>query len=330
MCPRILHLAPILSLVFTLNAHSQEPPTKVGVLIPLTQDFARYGEKIRAGIENSKTPNFTYVYEDEGCQPAKAITSYKKLTSFDRVKYLLGPYCGSPQTAIAPLLKAAKQVAVLGASAPRSVFDSSGGRMFSTQHSIEEESIFNANKMHALGAKKVVLVFFENDFSRAHEKAFRETFPGEVLDTLAYTSQDISALKAVALRIKTLAPDSLYVPDAFPLMRGLIKELHQIGLGDKKVFSVYSAQSEDVLGSVGSQGEGLFYSYPAIGEHEALAYFPQLATKILEKAITQCGSADDTCVMASLKKDNRFDKYGVLEGAFVFKTIKDGKFVEVE
>jgi hypothetical protein len=65
---------------------------------------------------------------------------------------------------------------------------------------------FNAQEAYRLGARKVVIVFDENDFSRAHEDAFRKTFKGEVLNTLAYSSPDGSSLREIATRIKQLAP----------------------------------------------------------------------------------------------------------------------------
>lgn len=302
-----------------------EAAVKIGVILPLSGDFARYGAIVRKGIESIPQGNIEYIYEDEGCNAAKAITAFKKLSSTQGINYFLGPCCGSPQTAVAPLIKAGRQLAMMGGAAPREVFAASGGRMFSTQHSLEQESAFNAAEAYRLGARKVVLVFFENDFSRTHEKAFRSHFKGQVLETLAYSSNDVSTLKAVALRIKKLNPDSLYVPDALPLMQGLLKELHTIGIGDKKVFSVYSAQSNDVLKAIGQYGEGLIYSYPDIGAKDALQHFPRLAAKILAEAVTGCKESVD-CAISNLHSKYKFDQYGVLEGQLKLKTVKGGSF----
>jgi len=316
-------------LVFSPSAISAPAKQKIGVIIPMTGAFARYGTRIRQGIEKVPAENFKFVYEDEGCNARSAVTAHRKLSSVDSVRLFLGPWCGSPQAAVAPLLKSRRQIAILGASAPRSVFKTSGGRMFSVQHSIEEESVFNANEVYRMGTRKIVLVFFENYFSRAHEKSFGETFKGEVLETFAYTSQDISTLKAIVLRIKRLNPDSLYVPDALPLMHGLVKELKQVGLGDRRIFSVYSAQSEDVLTALGKDGEGLTYSYPKIGEKTALLHFSELATRLLVDVASRCSDSDE-CILRVLKDNYNFDEYGVLEGELGLKQIKNGKFTWIE
>lgn len=309
-------------------ARAEDSSSRIGVILPLTGPFTRYGERIRKGLAESELANYKLLLEDEGCDPKVAITAYKKLSELDNVQLFLGPWCGSPQSAVAPLIKSKQQLAVLGSSAPREVFTLSGGRMFSSQHTIEEESAFMAAQVHRLGFEKVAIVFFDNQFSRAHEKAFREHFAGKVIETFAYTSQDISELKSVALRIRQLGVEALYVPDAFPLMGGFTKELSQQGLGSLPVFSVYSSQSGDVLTAMGKAGEGFIYSYPDIGTQDALDYFPGLAAKMLGAAVTACGS-DVACAKEFLTTHYHFTKDGVLEGKLKLKTVHDGVFQDL-
>lgn len=302
-----------------------ENPAKIGVILPLSGAFSRYGEQIRNGIESSQMKSFALMYEDEGCDPKRAVTAYKKLSELDGISVFLGPWCGSPQMALAPLIRARKQLAVMGSSAPKDVFHLSGQRMFSSQHTIEDESTYLAHAAYRLGARNVAIIFFDNQFSRAHEKAFRETFKGSVAETFAYSSQDISELKAIAVRLRSLGINALYVPDAFPLMGGLLKELHTQGLGKLPIFSVYSAQSDDVLTTVGGYGEGLIYSYPDIGDKNALDYFPSLASQMLAAVVKACGT-DAECGKKYLLANYKFSSDGVVEGAIALKTIHNGQF----
>ena len=298
---------------------------KAGVVVPLSGDFARYGNRIKDGILQAKTTHLDLVYDDEGCDPAKAISAYHKQTSIDRVRYFLGPWCGSPQTAMAPMIRSGRQLAIMGSSAPLGVYELSGGRMFCTQHSIEQESTFMAQTMNNMGIKRTAVIFLENQFSRAHEKAFRSAFAGQVLETYAYTSPDMATIKAITLQIRKLNLDGLYLPDAFPLMQGFMKEIRSQGMQDLKVFSVYSAQSEDVLKALGKDGEGLIYSYPDIGDKNALEYFPAMAAKILDEVISACGD-DVECAIKALRTNYKFDQQGVLEGGLILKTIRQGRF----
>lgn len=314
----------LLLIPFVLDAQE----TKVGVIVPLSGNFAKYGDKIREGIAKFSNLNISYLYEDEGCDPKKAMTSYIKLTNVDKVKLFSGPWCGSPQSVVAPLLKKNKQFSIIGGSASKDLYERSGKRFFSTQHSIEEESVFNAKKIYDLGAKKIVIVFFENEFSRAHEKAFRSEYKGKVLDTITYSYTDPSIFKSVALKIRKLNPDSVYFPDASPLLDGMLKEIKAIGLNDLKLFSVYSAQFDSVLTAVGEYGEGLIYSHPDIGEDNAVTHFSSLASKIISNLSSNCKTIDDKCVFDYLKNNYNFNSNGVLEGKLILKTIKNGKYVK--
>ncbi len=299
---------------------------KIGVILPMTGDFARYGKTVRQGLESTKLSPFKYVYEDEGCNPRAAVSAFHKLYSFDKAKVFVGPWCGSPQIAVASLLAQVDGLAILGSSAPERVHQLSSGRMFAVQPSIEMESTFNAKEAYRLGARKVVVVFLENDFSRAHEEAFRGAFQGEVLDTLVYSSADGSALRGIATRIKQLAPDTLYIPDASPLMHGLIKYLSSLGVSTLRLMSVYSAQSDDVLKAIGAAGEGLIYSYPDILD-DALHHYPRIAAQVLDHALQQCPNVDTTCMNKAIREKYSFDVHGVLPGNVRLKTIRDGKFV---
>lgn len=311
--------------IFTSTAFAETQA--VGSIVPLTGDFAKYGQNIVKAVEQVAGSHIKFIHEDEGCNPKYAMTAYTKLTNVDDVKLFLGPWCGTPQTVIAPRLKAKHQVAILGSSAPKQVHEKSGGRMFSSMYSIEDESTFNAAKAYELGARRVAIVFFENDFSRAHEKAFRDNFKGEVLETFAYTSIDASILKSIALRIKALKVDTVYLPDAYPLLHGILKEFSNVGLlKDLKLFSVYSAQFDDVLTAVGSDGEGLMYSYPKIGDKIAIRYFPTIAAEMVDYVTDKCPDQNDECVLKQLSSKYNFDENGVLKGEIELRQIKDGKF----
>ena len=298
----------------------------VGVILPMTGEFARYGERIRHGIDGKRSEAVKFLYEDEGCNPAKAVSAFHKLRAATGAQLFLGPWCGSPQVAVAALLKKTKGLAVLGSSAPERVFELSGGQMVSVQPSIEAESRFNAQEAFRLGARRVVIVFLENDFSRAHEAAFRAAFKGEVVETLVYSSPDGSALRGIATKVKQRNPDTLYIPDAFPLMHGLLRQLSNLGVSGLRLMSVYSAQSDDVVKAVGSTGNGLIISYPKI-EGDALEHYPQLASEVLMYGIGACPEISADCVREKITSRYSFDSKGVLSGEIGLKVIAGDKFV---
>ena len=55
------------------------------------------------------------------------------------------------------------------------------------------------------------------------EKGFRKAFKGEIVESMSFPSFDSSHVKSVALRMKGLDFDAVYVPLVEPLMLGLMR-----------------------------------------------------------------------------------------------------------
>jgi ABC-type branched-subunit amino acid transport system substrate-binding protein len=319
----------LILLMFILFPALSRAEVKVGVIIPYSGMFSKFGNSVRKGVERGRGEDVKTVYEDEQCLPMPAVQAYKKLAAVDSVKIFFGPTCGSPQTAVAPLLARNNHFAMLGNAAPESVNSLSKGRMFSSQHSIEAESRFVAEQMNNRGIKSVVLVFRDTDFSRTHEAAFKSVFQGNILEVIAFTTEDVSTIRSVALQIKKLNPQVIFSPDATPLILGLTNELTNIGLKKTPLWAVYSTQMTDVLKAVGNKYNSLVYSYPDIGDKDALEFFPQKAMEMLSGAVKACQEKVD-CIVEYLKKNYTFNEKGVLEGRLILKTLKNGRFIELE
>jgi ABC-type branched-subunit amino acid transport system substrate-binding protein len=302
---------------------------RIGVLAPLSGNFASYGKSVREGIEKVRVPGVTWVFEDDACDPAKAVTAFKKLSSADGLSFFVGPCCGSPQKAVAPLLKGQSKLALLPSAAPVSVFGASGNRMYSAQYSLESDGAFLAGQMKARGLRKVAIVYVENEFSQAIEGGFLKAFDGEVAYSLHAPAFDVQFMKAAALALKKVDFDVLFIPDAAPLLLGFLSELKKVGVARRPAFSVYAAQMPDVITSEKENAEGLFYSYPEVPEgSDAFSYFPRLAAELLGNVVAEC-HGESSCVLEKFARNPKFKNEGVLAGNIVLKTIRDGQFVEV-
>lgn len=318
----------VLALPFQKLLAEQHDSVSVGVILPLSGDFARFGELVKKGIGQADSTGVRLIFEDEACVPKTTLSSFSKLANIDKVKFILGPTCGSPQKVLAPHLKRKHILGMITSSASEELFALSGGNFFGVQYSIENESRFNAQVFNEKGLKRATLVYFDNDFSRAHEKAFREAFRGEVIETFRYNSTDAGTIRSIATKIKQLQPDSLYLPDATPMLNGLVTELRKLGVKNLYLHSVYSAQMQGVLEVEGHSVDGLVYSYPDISDKDAIAYFPKLAADILFEAIRSCGN-DTSCVSSKLKQKNNFDSKQMIRSNIALKTIQNGKFTKL-
>ena len=309
------------------SAQDLKYPLRVGVILPLSGGFAAYGTLVKKGIESSRQAGIELIYEDDACDTTKALSAYKRLTDVHNVRFIIGPSCGTQQKVLAPLFARNQQLAMLTSSSSEELFRLSKGRVFASQYSIEEESRYNAGLMNERGLKKALLVYFDNEFSRAHEHTFRQAFKGQVLESITFSALDAASMPAIALKIRQRAPDALYLPDVTPLLHGLLTQLRRLGLGELPVYSVYSAQMDEVIKVEGANAETLLYSYPDIAEQDAIAYFPALGARLFFQAIGHCSGEVD-CTAAELKAKSQFNHMNILQSPLTLKTVRNGKFVE--
>lgn len=325
----LLALTALIAVTIPSLTWAAEPPYPIGVLAPLTGPFANYGATIRRAIEGVKRPEINWIFQDEGCDPAKAVTAYHRLSSVDGVKFFLGPCCGSPQKSVAPLLAKNQQLALLPNAAPASVFPLSGQRMYSAQYPIDAEAAFLAEEMHKRGLRKVAIVYVDSEFSRTIEEAFTNQFKGNIVFALRAPAFEVQYIKTALLKLKGMEFDALFVPDAAPFLLGLRTEMRRVGLASKPTFSIYSVQMPDVITAEAKNADGLLYSYPKLPEGvEALSYFPLLAAERLSDAVLAC-KGEVACVKERFKSDPEFDADGTLRGGIVLKTVEHGAFVHV-
>lgn len=303
-----------------------EPPINlVGVLLPLTGEVADYGVKLRKGIEQANQSGIKFIYEDDACQSAKGLTGYQNLRR-QGVKYFLGPCCGSPMKTVAPHFATAEQLSFATCPISDEAYETSKGRVLLPQYSVEDESTFNAHEIHAKGFKRIVLLFQDTELARAHEKVFRNKFPGTIVDALIYNTANAIELRPLMLKLKQLNYDALYVPHVEPLLLGVLREMAKIGIRGKQVFSIYSAQMPEVISINGRAAEGFMYSYPDIPlEEDAISFFPKLGAEMLAQALTHC-TGEYRCVTDYLKSHFEFSNTGVLLRKIVLRTIRNGKF----
>lgn len=308
--------------------HLAAEPIKVGVLIPMSGLYADFGREVREGIQKADSLGIQLVYADSGCDAKTAMSEYLRLTKTEGIKILLGPTCGSPQRTLAPLIKRDGLVSMLTSSSSQTLFRMSGERIFSPQYSIESDGRFIAEQVNKREHKTAFLVYTENEYSRAYQQAFRKYFNGEVLGEFVYSGTDPNSMRDAAVKIKSSTPESVFLPDATPMMHGLMTQLRKIGVMNTPTFSNYGIQQETVINVEKDAVNGVYYSYPNIPNNDAFSYFPKLGAEMLFQALRTCGPTPD-CVAKTLQQDLGFSEDGVKPGKIVLKQIQDGKFIVV-
>lgn len=100
-----------------------KPVVKIGIMLPLSGDFAAYGDATKKAIEMVKedtkdTKNYyKFILEDSGTDTAKAATIIRKLVFTDKIDAVIG-YISSTAMVVAPIAQENKIPSIFFVSAP--------------------------------------------------------------------------------------------------------------------------------------------------------------------------------------------------------------------
>jgi ABC-type branched-subunit amino acid transport system substrate-binding protein len=325
---KLLIVLVLIIIALFLSQKSNDPivmgESKIVVLAPLSDIFAEYGEEIMGGVLEGMVEGVEVSFEDTKCDPAAALTAYRKAVDIDSASFIIGPVCGSPQEVIAPELPKDNVVAISPSAATRDLFVKSSGYNFGAQYSLENESKFIAEKMTELGHEKVVLVSYRNAFSETHTESFKQNFTGEIVENLVFNEAGSDVSTDLA-KLQALDFDAIYATDtSFFFGQGNVK-LQQLGL-TQPLFSMYTME----LPAARPLVEGVIYSFPeGVGDKGAGYENSKIAAQILSQTILDC-KADVACVKESLTTSGQFDEFGVNRQGIILKQIVGGEAVVFE
>lgn len=212
--------------IHTRPARAEDVPIKVGVILPLTGDFAFFGEQAKLGIEialtelNRDKQLVKVVYEDEKCLPKEAIKAFKKLVSIDKVDQVLGPVCTGSIVSVAQSAKSMKQYFLALLDANRQVAESSNFT-YAIGYSSEEEAELVAEHVLSQGHTRVGIIYEEDAWAIGIREAFKKRFLSRggtlVADESQLVTNATSAPNYRPLLTKVLAykPNALFVVPAY-------------------------------------------------------------------------------------------------------------------
>lgn len=309
----------------TNNIH-QQSKIKVGVLIPLTGNFAFVGEEVKEVLENANHDNIEFVFEDTACDNNIALSAYTKLSEMDDINYFIGPLCGSPQEIIANQISNKQNIVILPSAAPQELFDKSNEKAFQTFYSLEYEAKKLAEYMNGQNIKKVAIIEYNNKFSKTCSDEFQKDFNGNYTKlVLDYTISDV---QNAMLKIKEYNPDAIYISDSsFFFLEGM-SNLDNYNI-DVDVYSNYVIQMDVVK----ALAENVKYTFPKDEKSNNNLSQIQLNTiealNVYSKAFSRC---DDqyTCIKDYIDKESLFNDKGFITKDIGIYQIQEGKEVLVE
>lgn len=248
---------------------SREQSILVGVVLPLTGEFAIYGEPIRRGIEvafEQTQAQEDYPFplelriEDSQGDPERAAQLLAELFEAGAPAVIGGV---TTQEALAMVEVAEQQDRVLlspSASSPLLTGISTNFfRVFPSD--FLEGTKMGHFATETLRAETVVIAAAESEYAKGIQQVFQrevERNGGQVLEVIEYP-RNTDDLAGVADRMMTLNPDAVYLADYADGLVILISQLESRGY-EGHVLTTSSIATPEVVEQIGAAAEGVMFT----------------------------------------------------------------------
>ena len=343
---------------------------RIASILPLTGPGLYAGEWVREGLElaleevnseggvNGRPIKITY--EDDGCNPQKAVTAMNKLAYADNIKIILGPQCSSSILAVAPIAEK-EEIIILApmGSSPR--ITHAGDFIFrltvlgSLYGSTMAEFAYNE-----LNARTASVIYINMDNGIGYKEGFRKKFEelgGTIVSEEPY-EPGTTDYRTYISKIKEKNPDVIFLGGQEAELA--VKQIKELGI-KAQILGPTTIETSDMIEIAGEAAEGIIYTAPAFDPQDKSKRVQGYLKKYKEKygdiseyraanaydtvyiitlMIEKCGSERATeCIRDELYKlenyagvsgDITFDGNGDVVKPLMIKTIKNGQFVKYE
>lgn len=225
----------------TEPATEQKPVVKIGVIIPLSGNFAFIGEGIRNAVlmaKDSLPQNMKYqyevVFEDDQLNPSRTITAAQKLIQLDKVDAIFSMwFCGDALTSLA------NQNKVIHFSTDLNPIEDTGDFNFAIWASPKKLAECIANELQAKGAQKIA-AFQVNDSLRVVGEALKESLANHHLDLVAFEvyNRGERDFRVRIAKMKQLQPDMIVMMGAAPELDIIAKQAFEMQVDRSKLTSI--------------------------------------------------------------------------------------------
>ncbi len=330
---------------------------EIGASLPLSGPNAVYGKELYQAIELAREEinlkggingkKLLIIYEDDAANPAKGTEVMQKLATVNKVPVVLGSWASGVVLAEAPIAEENKVVVMASAISPK--ITEAGDYIFRMQPSAITYTKESAKSLARLGVDKVAIIYARTEFAESLKDSFKEEFKGSIVAEESYDSSD-KDVKTQLLRIRSKDPQLIFIAGYQDTVQ-VIKQIKELGI-KSRIMAGPPFESKATLDALGSLAEGVIYPYHYVSgtspdyESRYLAkwgeptggFAPLMydGTKIIAEALSAC-DVDTACIKNYLYSENHngilgnisFYENGDPTVSVVMKTVKDGKFVEL-
>src|SRR5574344_1581870 len=307
---------------------------KIGGIFPLSGGVAVYGVEARNGINLAideinaaggvNGQKIELISEDDEGDAAKSVNAYKKLTTQDGCKLIIGSLTSGCTIAVTALAQANGVVQLAPAATAVPVTDA-GNYIFRACYTDPfQGKVGGRFAVETLGAKNAAILYdIGNDYSVGLTDNFVEAFTangGTIAAKESYSTGD-KDFNAQITKIQSANPDVIYLPDYYGTVALIAKQLRAQGLKQPIVGAdgwdgLTSNAGDEVLNGYYSNHYAADSDSPAVQkfvanfkakynkEPNAFAALGYDCACMMKDAIANAGSADPAKVRAALEATN--------------------------
>jgi branched-chain amino acid transport system substrate-binding protein len=215
----------------------------IGGIFPLSGSVAVYGVECKNGIDlaiseinaaggvNGK--QIVLVSEDDEGNPEKSVSAYKKLTTKDGAKLIIGSLTSGCTQAVTSLAQAQKVVLLAPAATAPAITDAGNYIFRACFIDPFQGTVGGKFAAESLSAKKAAILYdVGNDYSVGLTENFEKTFVangGAVVAKESYSTGE-KDFNAQLTKIKNAQPDVVYLPDYYGTVALIAKQLRAQGI----------------------------------------------------------------------------------------------------
>lgn len=349
----------VLGVLVYSNSKSSER-IKVGVLLPLSSDFAWWGDTIRDSIQLAQASgyakDFEFIYQDTKCNTKDAVSATQSLKSLHPSMHLFIVGCDNDLKAMFPLLDKDQDLSFMVGLSGADLY-SDGFPVINLAHRLEDEAAAAAKfSVDHLAVKKAGIITDNGTFgatlAQSFSKYLTEVGGSSIAEKVKYneTSPDTSILKILQSK-----PEVIYLQNDIPGLSVILKRLTQLNYQGARIV-YYGGHDQSLIDSAGLAAEGLYVPWVISQESNPLrdnfvkafqtkyqrepfvtAYFVYDGLILLDEANKHCQD-DVRCIEQYFYNKEDFvgtlgqveyQPNGQVQRNFYFQQVRDGKFVEV-
>lgn len=324
-----------LVVVLVVTQTKKEPKEiKIGAILPLTGDAAKYGIETKEGIDmaldeiNSSggilDRKLKILYEDSKMDPKEGVNAIQKLITVEKVKIIIGDLGSSVTIAMTPI---ANKYGILLLSPASSSPKITNTGIFRVWPSDTAEGTMMADfAVKKLSKKKFAVLYVNNEYGMGLKNIFEQQVKlngGNIAISEGF-SEGSTDFRTQLSKVRKSNVDALYMATYYTEGAQIVKQAKELGL-NIQILSCVGIYESKFLEIARGAGEGIVFTAPSYDPNSNVKGTIEFVTKFKNKfgrspGIFQAHGYDSLMVIVSaMKISNSFEPSKIKEELYNIK-----------